>query len=127
MTIYGIGTDLTNTSRISKLVKKKSFINRMFSEREIQKCERVLKSTSCYAKRFAAKEAFAKAIGVGIAKGISFKEISVYNIKSGKPKITISGKTKKIVEKTLKTKKFKVFLTLSDDKPFGIATVVISK
>ncbi len=127
MTIYGIGTDLTNTSRISKLVKKKNFINRMFSEKEIQKCERVSKSANCYAKRFVAKEAFAKALGIGIAKGISFKEISVYNIKSGKPEINISGKTKKIVEKTLKTKKFKVFLTLSDDKPFGIATVVISK
>ena len=127
MKIFGVGTDIVKTNRIQKLLRRKNILEKLFNKEEIIKCKRIKKTANCFAKRFAAKEAFAKAIGVGIAKGISFKEIAVYNIKSGKPKITISGKTKKIVEKTLKTKKFKVFLTLSDDKPFGIATVVISK
>ena len=80
----------------------------------------------CYAKRFAAKEAFSKAIGTGISKGINLSEIIVQNNNNyGKPNIKLIGKTKIIVSKIIK-KKFNILLTLSDDKPFAIATVIIS-
>jgi holo-[acyl-carrier protein] synthase len=125
MTIYGIGTDITKISRIKKLLKNKKFIKRLFSKNEIKRCEKKVNKVNHYAKRFAAKEAFAKAIGVGVSKGISFNEIEVYNLKSGKPEINLIGKTQLIVKKILKKKKINIFLTLSDEDPFAIATVVI--
>ena len=65
-------------------------------------------------------------MGTGVAQGINFKEIIVHNIKSGKPYIKLLGNTEKIVKKMLKKNKFNIFLSLSDDKPFAVATVVIS-
>ena len=126
MKIYGIGNDITSINRIKKSIKNKNFINRLFNKNEIIKCDKLLNRANCYAKRFAAKEAFSKAIGTGISKGISFNEIIVYNIKSGKPYIKLVGKTKKVVIKNIKKKKFSIFLSLSDDKQFAIATVIIS-
>ncbi len=126
MKIYGIGTDIANINRIKKSLKNKDFINRLFDKNEIKKCSSQINKANCYAKRFAAKEAFSKAIGTGIAKGINFNEIIVHNIKSGKPSIKLLGNTKKIVNKIFKKKKFSIFLSLSDDKPFAVATVVIS-
>ena len=126
MRIYGIGTDVVNINRIKNSLKNKKFINRLFNKNEIKKCNDQINKANCYAKRFAAKEAFSKAIGTGIAKGINFKEIIVHNIKSGKPSIRLLGNTKKIVNRILNKKKFNIFLSLSDDKPFAVATVVIS-
>ena len=126
MKIYGIGTDLTNVLRIKRSIKKKEFIERIYHNTEIEKCKKQLNKANCFAKRYAAKEAFSKAIGTGISKGMSFKEIIIHNIKSGKPKIKLLGNTKKIVNKIFNNKKFNIFLSLSDDKPFAVATVVIS-
>ena len=126
MKIYGIGTDIANINRIKKSLKNKNFIDRLFSKNEIKKCNSQINKANCYAKRFAAKEAFSKAMGTGISKGINFNEIIVHNIKSGKPSIKLLGNTKKIVNKILNKKKFNIFLSLSDDKPFAVATVVIS-
>ena len=126
MKIYGIGTDISNVSRIKKLLKNKTFINRVFTINEVKKCNLKKNKAECFAKRFAAKEAFAKAIGTGIRKGINFKEIVVHNIKSGKPSIKLFGITKKKTNQILKRKKYSIFLSLSDDKPFAIATVIIS-
>ncbi len=126
MKIYGIGTDIANINRIKKSLKKKNFISKLFNKNEIKKCNSQVNKANCYAKRFAAKEAFSKAIGTGISKGISFDEIIVYNIKSGKPGIKLLGNTKKIVNKILNKKKINIYLSLSDDKPFAVATVVIS-
>ena len=126
MKIYGIGTDITNIKRIRKSINNKKFIERIFDKSEIKKCNNVKKKINCYAKRFAAKEAFSKAIGLGMSKGINFREIVVHNIKSGKPSIKLEGKTKKIIKKILKKDKFSVFLTLSDEKFIAVATVVIS-
>ena len=80
---------------------------------------------SSYAKRFAAKEAFAKALGSGISKGISYNEISINNNSDGKPFIELLGKTKKIVRNMIK-KKNKIYLSLSDEKKFALAIVVRS-
>ena len=126
MKIYGIGTDIANINRIKKSLKNKNFINRLFDKKEVKKCNRQINKANCYAKRFAAKEAFSKAIGTGISNGINFNEIIVHNIKSGKPNIKLLGNTKKIVNKILNKKKINIFLSLSDDKPFAVATVVIS-
>ena len=75
MKIYGIGTDITNINRIKKLIKNKKFIYRIFHKSEINKCNKQKNISNCYAKRFAAKEAFSKALGTGISKGINFREI----------------------------------------------------
>ena len=126
MKIYGIGTDIANINRIKKSLRNKNFINRLFNKNEIKKCNKQINKANCYAKRFAAKEAFSKALGTGISRGINFNEIIVHNIKSGKPNIKLLGNTKKVVNKILNKKKFNIFLSLSDDKPFAVATVVIS-
>tara|TARA_B100001057_G_C22462026_1_gene799254 strand:+ start:153 stop:536 length:384 start_codon:yes stop_codon:yes gene_type:complete len=126
MKIFGIGTDIANINRIKKSIKNKIFVKRLFNENEIRKCQNQKNSANCFAKRFAAKEAFSKAIGTGISKGMKFNEIIVHNIKTGKPKIKLHGETKIAVNKILKKRKYNVFLSLSDDKPFAVATVVIS-
>ena len=126
MKIYGIGTDIANINRLKKSIKNQNFLNRLFNITEIKRCKSQSSPANCYAKRFAAKEAFSKALGTGISKGINFNEITVQNIKSGKPNIKLLGNTKKIVHKLLKKKKINIFLSLSDDKPFAVATVVIS-
>ena len=100
-------------------------LNRLFSKEEISRCGKLIQSKNCYAKRFAAKEAFAKALGTGISNGISFHEISINNNKKGAPFIELLGKTK-IIVKNLKKKKYKIYLSLSDEKKYALAMVVIS-
>ena len=72
MKIYGIGTDIVNISRIKKTLKNKSVLKRIYSKEEITKCSKLINQANCFAKRFAAKEAFAKALGTGISNGINF-------------------------------------------------------
>jgi holo-[acyl-carrier protein] synthase len=123
--IYGVGTDIVNVDRIKNSIKNKNFLKRLFNKIEISKCCKLANIYNCYAKRFAAKEAFSKALGTGIAKGINFNEIVVFNKKNGKPFIKLEGKTKKIVNNILK-KKFNIYLSLSDEKKYALAFVVIS-
>ena len=123
---FGIGTDLVDIARIKKLISKnKKFKNRIFSAQEIKLCESKKNKIASYSKRFAAKEAFAKALGVGISMGISFNEISISKNKDGAPFIELLGKTKSIVNNLTK-KKSKIYLSLSDEKKYAIAMVVIS-
>ena len=124
--IYGIGSDIVNISRIKPLLRKnKNFKKRIFSSREIKHCETKSNKIASYAKRFAAKEAFSKALGVGISKGISFSEISISNNRNGKPFIELLGKTKAVVNNIIK-KRNKIYLSLSDEKKYALAVVVIS-
>ena len=124
--IFGIGTDIVDISRIKKLfIKNKKFKSKIFSKKEIKYCESRLNKIESYSKRFAAKEAFAKALGVGISKGISFNEISVINNKNGAPFIELLGKTKSITKNLIKTKN-KIYLSLSDEKKYAVAFVTIS-
>ena len=81
MIIFGIGTDIVSVDRIKNSLKKRNFINRIFNEKEIIKCKKTNDSAQCYAKRFAAKEAFSKALGTGISNGINFNEIVILNKK----------------------------------------------
>ncbi|MDA9073092.1 holo-ACP synthase [Pelagibacteraceae bacterium] len=126
MKIYGIGTDIANINRLKKSIINKKFIDRIFNKNEVIRCNKQVNKVNCYSKRFAAKEAFVKALGTGISKGINFNEIIVYNVKSGKPSIRLIGNTKKKVKEIFKNKKFNIFLSLSDEKPFAIATAIIS-
>ncbi len=126
MNIYGIGTDIVSIERIKKSIKSKNFLKRIFSEKEILKCKKISNSYNCFAKRFAAKEAFSKALGTGISNGINFKEIIILNKKSGKPFIHVEGGTKKIINKRFKYKKPKISLSLSDERKFAVAFVTIS-
>ena len=112
MNIFGIGTDIVSVDRIKNSLKNKNFIKRIFNKKEILKCKKINKSINCYAKRFAAKEAFSKALGTGISNGINFNEIVILNKKSGKPYINIIGQTKKILNKKFKRKKSKISLSL---------------
>ena len=81
---------------------------------------------SCFAKKFAAKEAFSKAIGTGISKGLHFNEIEIDNEKNGKPFIRLKNKSSKKIKFLLK-KKYNLNLTISDEKEYAIAMVLISK
>ena len=124
--IFGVGTDIVNISRIKTLLNKnKKNINRIFSIKEVKYCESQPNKIASYSKRFAAKEAFAKALGTGISKGISFNEISIINNKNGAPTIQLLGKTQTIVKNIIK-KKSKIYLSLSDEKKYALAMVVIN-
>ena len=103
MTIYGLGSDIANVNRLKSILKKnKLFKKRVFSNSEILFCEKKKNSYSCFAKRFAAKEAFAKSLGIGISKGLNFKEIEVKNNSLGRPYLKIRGNSLKIVHKIIK-------------------------
>ena len=71
MKIFGIGTDIVKVNRISKSIKSKSFVSRLFNKEEIIKCKKITKTSNCFAKRYAAKEAFSKALGTGFRKVLS--------------------------------------------------------
>ena len=105
MNLYGIGTDIVRVERIKKSLKNKNFLKRVFNHQETIKCQKLVNKYNCFAKRFAAKEAFSKALGTGIAKGINFNEIIILNKKSGKPFINLKGQTKKTIEARFKKKK----------------------
>ena len=128
MKIFGIGTDIVNIIRMNNLLKKRGskFKNRVFTNKEILYCNKRKNSSSFFSKRFAAKEAFSKALGTGIRKGINFKNIEVFNDKLGKPSITLKGSTAIYLKKKIKTKKYFIYLSLSDDDPWAQATVIIS-
>ena len=126
MKIFGIGTDIVNIKRIRRSLNNKLFLSRLFNKDEISKCKKTINSSNCFAKRFAAKEAFSKALGTGISRGINFNEIIVLNEKNGKPFIKLLNQTKKKVEKQIKKKKYKISLSLSDEKNYAVAFVTIS-
>ena len=126
MKIFGVGTDIVKTNRIQKLLKRKNVLEKLFNKEEIIKCKRIKKTTNCFAKRFAAKEAFSKALGTGISKGINFNQIVVLNEKNGKPFIKLIENTKKNVEKKLKKKNYKISLSLTDEDEYAVAFVTIS-
>ena len=94
MKILGIGVDVIQNSRIKKLIKKNLFINRIFSKNEIKISMKFKDKTSYYSKRFAAKEAFSKSLGIGFRNNLNFKDISVLNDSLGKPYFDINNKIK---------------------------------
>ena len=127
MKIIGNGVDIVQNSRIKKLIKNQKFILRIFSKNEINESKKIKNKVNFFAKRFAAKEAFVKSIGLGFRKGINLKDIYVRNDKLGKPNIILSSKVKKTLSKKFSTKSFNIFLSLSDEKDYSIAYVILNK
>ena len=127
MNIFGIGTDIVNVDRVKNSLKNKDFIKRIFNKKEIQKCKKINHSNNCYAKRFAAKEAFSKATGFGISENLHFKNIEIKSNKRGKPSINLNKSTVLFLKKKFGVKSFKTNLSLSDEKNYSIAYVIIEK
>jgi|TARA_B110000211_G_C13963452_1_gene501658 holo-[acyl-carrier protein] synthase len=127
MKILGIGVDIVDNSRIDRSLKNNSFIKRVFSKSEILSAKKTKDKKSYYSKRFAAKEAFSKSIGTGFRDNLNFKDISIVNNKLGKPSFVITEKIKKIIKKHFKISSFNFFLSISDEKKYSIAYVILQK
>ena len=127
--IIGIGQDICDVKRIESTINRfgDRFKYRIYSVREIKKCESRFNSIDSYARRFAAKEACSKALGTGFKKGVFYKDIEVINLKSGKPTIELKGgaldQFKKI---TINNKNATIEISLTDDKKLALAIVIIS-
>jgi len=127
MQILGTGVDIVENLRIKKYLRNKLFINRIFTANEILLSKKTNNVTNYYSKRFAAKEAFAKSIGTGFRNNLNFKDISIVTNRSGKPSFVITDKLKKIIKKIFKTSSFNFFLSISDEKKYSVAFVVLQK
>ena len=127
MSIIGIGVDIVNNNRIKKLIKNKNFIERVFTIHEQKSSSNLKNKSNYYSKRFAAKEAFSKATGFGISRNLNFKDIEIKNNKIGKPSVNLNKSTISYLNKKFKVKSFKTSLSLSDEKNYSIAYVIIEK
>ena len=125
--IYGNGIDIIDINRIRKVIDKygNRFKKRCFSVSEIERSEKRKNSVESYAKRYAAKEACAKALGTGLARGVFWKDIEVVNNQYGKPFIKLHGKAKDIFRNMDKASDTKIEVSLSDEKKYAIANVTI--
>ena len=124
--IYGIGTDIIDIRRIKKVINKyeDKFKKKCFHKEEIIRSESRYNSVESYAKRYAAKEACAKALGTGLARGVFRKDIEIKNNPNGKPFIKLHNNALKYLENNF-NKEAKIEVSLSDEKDFAIANVVI--
>ncbi len=127
MSIIGVGVDIVNNNRLKKLIKNKNFLERVYTDKEKKFSIKLKNKLNYFSKRFAAKEAFSKATGFGISNNLNFKDIEIKNNKSGKPSINLKKSTILYLKKKLKVKSFKTNLSLSDEKKYSIAYVIIEK
>ncbi|MDB5691549.1 MAG: holo-ACP synthase [Alphaproteobacteria bacterium] len=128
--ILGIGSDLCSIERIQKSLDRfgDRFIRRVFTETERARAERrPLTRAGTYAKRFAAKEAFSKAVGTGFRRGVFMRDIGVVNAPSGAPTLALGGGARARLDAMTPEGHFAdVHLTMTDDHPFALAFVVIT-
>ena len=127
MKILGIGVDLIENKRIGNLINNKSFIKRTFGKREVNLAKKFSNKINYFAKRFAAKEAFAKSLGTGFRNNLNFKDIEILNDKIGKPYFSKSKKINQIINKKFKIKKFDLFLSITDEKDYSVAFTILQK
>ena len=127
MKIFGIGVDLVKNQRIKQSIKKKGFIEKIFSKKEIGYSQKTSNKVNFFAKRFAAKEAFSKALGTGFKEGLNFKKIEILNDKMGKPYYYNSNNIKRIIYNRFKLKSYDLFLSISDETDYSVAFTVIQK
>lgn len=127
--IIGTGYDLCNIDRIERVLNRfgDRFRHRVFTDNEIAKAERRLRPAETYAKRFAAKEACAKALGTGVPRrGVHWKNIEVVNLPSGKPTLGLTDGAYRTIETiTPEGTQSVIHLTLTDDYPWAAASVII--
>ena len=127
MNIFGNGVDIVENKRIQKSLKNKNFLNRIFTRQEIINSKTITNKVNYFAKRFAAKEAFVKALGLGFRENINFIDIEILNNSKGQPFLKVSNKLKNYMKIKFNIKKCKLFLSLSDEKKYSIAFVIINK
>ena len=127
MATLGIGVDIVENSRIRKSINNKKFLLRIFTKNEIAQSLKTNSKVAFFSKRFAAKEAFSKALGLGFRKSLNFKDISIINNKYGKPSIKIKDKLQNIIKKQFKTNKVNILLSISDENKYSIAFVILEK
>ena len=127
--ILGLGSDLCNIERIQASLDRfgDRFIDRVFTDIERAKAEkRVMTRAGTYAKRFAAKEAFSKAVGTGFNQGVFMKDIGVVNLPSGAPTLALTGGAKaKLDAMTPPGHAVDIHVTLTDDHPWAQAFVIL--
>ena len=127
--ILGLGSDLVDIRRIEKVLARHGdrFIRRIFTPVEIAKAERRATRIDTYAKRFAAKEACAKALGTGFRKGVFFRDLGVVNLPSGRPTLALTGGALiRLREITPAGYEARIDLSLTDEYPLAQAIVIIS-
>jgi holo-[acyl-carrier protein] synthase len=124
--IYGIGTDIVAIGRFQRFVDEGNapLLQRLFTDRERHVCEARKDKAACYAARFAAKEAFLKALGTGLRSGISWHDMEVLNNDLGKPQLLLSGNA---LELFRENRLGKAFLSLSHDGGNAVAMVLLEE
>ena len=125
MKILGIGVDIIENKRIKKSLKNSNFKKRIYSHKEIRLSVKSINKVSFFSKRFAAKEAFAKALGTGFRNNLNFKDIEVINDKFGKPYYLKNEKITKMIQKNFNVKNFNCFLSISDENNYSTAFTII--
>ena len=127
--ILGVGNDLIDIRRIEKTLERygERFIARVFTDVERKKSEGRRQRAASYAKRFAAKEACAKALGTGLSRGVYWRDMGVVNLPSGRPTLKLTGGAARVLkEMTPEGYEARIDLTLTDDFPVAAAIVIIS-
>jgi holo-[acyl-carrier protein] synthase len=127
MKILGIGVDIIQNKRIKDSIKNHKFKNRIYSTNELKLSNYSKNKIGYFSKRFAAKEAFAKALGTGFRDNLNFKDIEIMNDKLGKPYYAKTKKITQIIKKEFKVKNFNCFLSISDEKEYSTAFAIIEK
>ena len=125
MKIVGIGVDIIENKRIKNSLKNFRFKKRIYSTKELAQSSLSKNKVGFFSKRFAAKEAFAKALGTGFRGNLNFKDIEIVNDKKGKPYYLKSKKISKIIHKNFNIKKYNCFLSISDEKDYSTAFTII--
>ncbi len=125
MKILGIGVDIVENKRIQKSIKNPLFKRRIYTTKELKQSNSANNKVGYFSKRFAAKEAFSKALGTGFRMNLNFKDIEVINDKMGKPYYVKNKKISNIIQKNFKIKNFKCFLSISDENNYSTAFAII--
>jgi holo-[acyl-carrier protein] synthase len=127
--ILGVGNDIIDIRRIERTLERygERFIERVFTDVERRKSEGRRQRAASYAKRFAAKEACAKALGTGLRNGVFWRDMGVINLPSGRPTLRLTGgAARTLAEITPEGYEVRIDLTLTDDFPLAAAIVIIS-
>ena len=125
MKILGIGVDIIENKRIKNSIRNHKFKDRIYSPKELKQSFLSKDKVKYFSKRFAAKEAFAKALGTGFRNNLNFKDIEIINDKLGKPYYAKTKKITKLIKKEFKVKSFNCFLSISDENNYSTAFTII--
>ena len=125
MKILGIGVDVIQNKRIKSLINNKKFLKRTFGKNEVKFSKNTINKTNYFAKRFAAKESFAKSLGTGFRNNLNFNDIEILNDKIGMPYYLISKKIDNIVSQRFKVKRYNLFLSITDENDYSVAFTIL--